>query len=170
MPLRSLSAFVVFFNIISDTIISPSILRGKFKCRGTYCGNEVFFTLNFLLFSSCGLCDTETFCTPGDLLVYNGSLCRLIALTTLVIKIIRNRKQHCSYSRSVHLRGTSHQLWCETRRAGHNLKLSVVSLYGGTQREHTPLKANQTNPKSNGEMDKLTIDSHRLFCDCGHYQ
>lgn len=125
-----------------------------------YCGNEVFI-LNFLWFSSYVLCDTETFCTPGDLLVHHGSPGRLTALVTLVTKIIRGiRRQHCSYSKSVHLRTTWHQLWCETRRAGLNLKLSVVSVYGGTQREHTHPKAVQTHPQSNGEMDKLTIDSH----------
>lgn len=68
----------------------------KFKCGGTYCANEVFFILNFLLFSSYGLCDTETFCTPGDLLVVHHScLGRLTALTILVTEIIRrNRRQH----------------------------------------------------------------------------
>lgn len=144
MPLRSLSSFAVLFNIISDTIISPSILSDKFKCGGTYCGNKVFFILNFLFFSSCGLGDTETFRTPGDLLVvHHGSLGRLTALTTLVTEITRrNRRQHCSYSRSMHLHRASHQLWWETRRAGHNLKLSVVSVYGGTQRKHTHLESN----------------------------
>lgn len=131
--------------------------------------SSLFWT--FLLFSSYGLCDTEGFCTSGDLLVHHGSPGGLEALITLVTKIIiRNRRQHCSYSKSVHVHKTSRQLWCEIRRAGHNLKLSVVSVYGGTQREHTHPKATQTHPKSNGEMDKLTIDSHRFLWDCGHYQ
>lgn len=80
--------------------------------------------LIFVLFSSCGLWDTETFFTFGDRLVHCGSLGKTKAFATVVTKqVIRKRRQHCSYSKSMHVHRTPHQPWCETRRAGHRLKL-----------------------------------------------
>lgn len=91
-------------------------------------GSSLFSTLYY--FFPVG-CVTGAFCTLGDLLVQRGCLGKPKALTTVATKqIIRNSRQHCSYSKSMHVHRTSHQPWCEIRRADHKLKCSVVSVYG----------------------------------------